>query len=66
MDPLVASVNPLLQQSLKPRHLNMIAMGGSIGTGLFVGVGQGECSEERAPKPSLTSVLRPPALRNGG
>ncbi|ORY53388.1 APC amino acid permease [Leucosporidium creatinivorum] len=39
-DPLAASVNPLLQQKLKPRHLNMIAMGGSIGTGLFVGVGQ--------------------------
>jgi hypothetical protein len=29
--------NPLLQQKMKPRHLQMIAVGGSIGTGLFVG-----------------------------
>jgi amino acid permease len=28
--------NPLLQQTMKPRHLQMIAVGGSIGTGLFV------------------------------
>lgn len=28
--------NPLLQQKMKPRHLQMIAVGGSIGTGLFV------------------------------
>ncbi|KAL1413313.1 Amino acid permease [Vanrija albida] len=31
--------NPLLQQQMKPRHLQMIAVGGSIGTGLFVGSG---------------------------
>ncbi|WWC61494.1 uncharacterized protein I303_104078 [Kwoniella dejecticola CBS 10117] len=31
--------NPLLQQKMKPRHLQMIAVGGSIGTGLFVGSG---------------------------
>lgn len=30
--------NPLLQQKMKPRHLAMIAVGGSIGTGLFVSV----------------------------
>ncbi len=28
-----------LKRSLKPRHLNMIAIGGSIGTGLFVASG---------------------------
>ncbi|KAG6827898.1 hypothetical protein H0H92_010033 [Tricholoma furcatifolium] len=31
--------NPMLQQKMKPRHLTMIAVGGSIGTGLFVGSG---------------------------
>ncbi|ORX40810.1 amino-acid permease inda1 [Kockovaella imperatae] len=36
----VAHDNPLLQQKMKPRHLQMIAVGGSIGTGLFVGSGQ--------------------------
>ncbi|KAL0576415.1 Amino-acid permease inda1 [Marasmius crinis-equi] len=30
---------PMLQQKMKPRHLNMIAVGGAIGTGLFVGSG---------------------------
>ncbi len=30
---------PHLQRALKPRHLNMIAIGGSIGTGLFVASG---------------------------
>ncbi|KAF9067958.1 APC amino acid permease [Rhodocollybia butyracea] len=30
---------PMLQAKLKPRHLAMIAVGGSIGTGLFVGSG---------------------------
>lgn len=28
-----------LNKTLKPRHLNMIAIGGSIGAGLFVGSG---------------------------
>ncbi|KAK8846527.1 hypothetical protein IAR55_005613 [Kwoniella newhampshirensis] len=36
---LVGHDNPLLQQKMKPRHLQMIAVGGSIGTGLFVGSG---------------------------
>jgi amino acid transporter len=31
--------NPMLQQKMKPRHLQMIAVGGSIGTGLFIGSG---------------------------
>ncbi|KAI5474978.1 hypothetical protein MNV49_002131 [Pseudohyphozyma bogoriensis] len=31
--------NPMLQAKMKPRHLQMIAVGGSIGTGLFVGSG---------------------------
>ncbi|GJN89609.1 hypothetical protein Rhopal_002596-T1 [Rhodotorula paludigena] len=39
-DPLKANVNPMLQQKMKPRHLQMIAVGGSIGTGLFIGSGQ--------------------------
>ncbi|KAF5360268.1 hypothetical protein D9758_009116 [Tetrapyrgos nigripes] len=30
---------PVLQAKMKPRHLTMIAVGGSIGTGLFVGSG---------------------------
>lgn len=30
---------PLLQAKMKPRHLTMIAVGGSIGTGLFVASG---------------------------
>jgi amino acid transporter len=30
----------MLQQTMKPRHLQMIAVGGSIGTGLFIGSGQ--------------------------
>merc|ERR1711939_1195427 len=36
---LHAHDNPMLQQKMKPRHLQMIAVGGSIGTGLFVGSG---------------------------
>ncbi|WOO77221.1 Amino-acid permease inda1 [Vanrija pseudolonga] len=36
---LQAHDNPQLQQKMKPRHLQMIAVGGSIGTGLFVGSG---------------------------
>jgi len=31
--------SPLLQPKMKPRHLQMIAVGGSIGTGLFIGSG---------------------------
>lgn len=30
--------NPLLQQKIKYRQLQMISVGGSIGTGLFVGI----------------------------
>lgn len=33
------SQGPTLQRSLKARHLNMIAIGGAIGTGLFVASG---------------------------
>lgn len=34
-----ADKNNQLNQTLKTRHLNMIAIGGSIGAGLFVGSG---------------------------
>ncbi|KAK4055517.1 Amino acid permease [Microbotryomycetes sp. JL201] len=40
VDPLKGGANPMLQQKMKPRHLQMIAVGGSIGTGLFIGSGQ--------------------------
>ncbi|BEJ11574.1 hypothetical protein CspHIS471_0200340 [Cutaneotrichosporon sp. HIS471] len=36
---LLAYDNPMLQQKMQPRHLQMIAVGGAIGTGLFVGSG---------------------------
>lgn len=36
----VATANSPLQRGLKPRHLRMIAIGGSIGTGLFIGSGK--------------------------
>ncbi|CAK9437807.1 uncharacterized protein LODBEIA_P21850 [Lodderomyces beijingensis] len=35
----ILTANSPLSRSLKPRHLTMIAIGGSIGTGLFVGSG---------------------------
>lgn len=35
----IATAQSPLEQSLKARHLQMIAIGGSIGTGLFVGSG---------------------------
>ncbi|WP_166358406.1 amino acid permease [Pseudomonas sp. PS24] len=35
----VSAEKPGLKRALSPRHLNMIAIGGSIGTGLFVATG---------------------------
>ena len=34
------AANTKLKRSLKSRHMNMIALGGSIGTGLFVAGGE--------------------------
>lgn len=36
----IITANSPLSRSLKPRHLQMIAIGGAIGTGLFLGSGQ--------------------------
>ena len=33
------ATNHQLKRTLKPRHLTMLALGGSIGTGLFVASG---------------------------
>jgi len=37
---IVAADVPLTQRGLKSRHAQMIALGGTIGTGLFIGSGQ--------------------------
>ncbi|MEG2200252.1 MAG: gamma-aminobutyrate permease, partial [Anaerovorax sp.] len=39
MNPEIKKDEKKLQRSLKSRHLNMIAIGGAIGTGLFVALG---------------------------
>lgn len=55
---LVAHDNPLLQQKMKPRHLQMIAVGGSIGTGLFVSISPlPTAPAEEAPAPSTPSSV---------
>jgi amino acid transporter len=48
-----------LQRSLKSRHLQMIAIGGSIGTGLFIGSGMVVCCRwiRCLPCPTINSVL---------
>lgn len=38
-DNLKGDVSDHLQKQLKPRHVHMIAIGGAVGTGLFVGTG---------------------------
>ena len=45
-----------LSKSLKPRHLSMIAIGGVIGAGLFVGSGSGI-----ATRPAPASCSRTPS-----
>ena len=37
--PVQSEHDPRLQKTLKTRHLRMIALGGVIGAGLFVGSG---------------------------
>lgn len=43
----------VLDKSMKTRHLHMIAIGGSIGAGFFVGsgaaLGKGVCSPRKSP-----------------
>ena len=42
------AANTKLKRSLKSRHMNMIALGGSIGTGLFVAGGEVVSTAARA------------------
>lgn len=40
-DPAYRDSDEHLGHGLKPRHLTMLALGGAVGAGLFVGTGQG-------------------------
>jgi hypothetical protein len=51
-----------LQQGLSQRQLNMIAIGGVIGAGLFVGSGASSWRELRRPRCSLSCSTRPAPL----
>lgn len=51
--------SPLLQPKMKPRHLQMIAVGGSIGTGSFLAPLQC-CLTARRPLHRLWSAVSSP------
>jgi amino acid transporter len=53
----------MLQQQMKTRHLNMIAVGGSIGTGLFIGSGSALRRGGPAGTSHAHSPISPPAKR---
>jgi amino acid permease len=46
-----------LNQTLKPRHLHMIAIGGSIGAGFFVGSGSALSRGVRGPELSILYLV---------
>ena len=54
---VVAGSTTTLHKGLKQRHVAMIALGGVIGAGLFVGSGVGDQVCRAWVRPHLTSCL---------
>ena len=50
-----------LKRSLQARHLNMIAMGGAIGTGIFLALG----ATIKQAGPLFTSTLKKIGVKSG-